>query len=472
MELKRVLSIAFTLLAAFVIGAAMSLILLTAALHKVADALSEALDSVRVGQGMELALLTHERAEDASSRAAPAADLRQLLIEARQYVGSRGEGELLEETSRRVDRYFSARVGDGPLEGHFASALEGVRQLVRINVAQSRVERKKAARWDRWANALGIVLSVVTLIGVSAVMAWLRATAFRPAVELSAAVERFTRGDKAARAPERGAAELRLIARHFNELAARVTRQSRNQLAYLAGVAHDLRTPLSALKITSASLSPDRPLPSEERLRQTLSRVQRQVDRLERMVWDFLDAARIEAGTLELRPEVCDLRELTRAVVDLFRPTAPSHEIVCSCPDQPVTSRCDPGRIEQVVTNLVSNAIKYSPRGGRVDVRLESMADQAIVSVSDQGIGISPEDIGQLFEPFRRTGTSQESIAGVGLGLFVARRIVESHGGSITVESTPQRGSTFRVCLPTVEGQHRVWEPRPDLPAPARGALQ
>ena len=100
------------------------------------------------------------------------------------------------------------------------------------------------------------------------------------------------------------------------------------------------------------------------------------------------------------------------------------------------------------------------------------MADQAVVSVSDQGVGISPEDIGQLFEPFRRTGTSQESIAGVGLGLFVARRIVESHGGSITVESTPERGSTFRICLPTVEAKHWVREPRPELPAAARGALQ
>jgi signal transduction histidine kinase len=378
---------------------------------------------------------------------------------------------LLQATGRRVGVYLSG-VDEEQRARAFASALESVRQFVRINVEQSRIERQKAARWDRRASALGIGLSVITLIGVMGVMTWLRATAFRPALELSAAVERFTRGDRAARAPERGAAELRLIARNFNELATRVTDQSRNQLAYLAGVAHDLRTPLSALKITSASISPDRPLPPEDQIRQTVSRVQRQVDRLERMVWDFLDAARIEAGTLELRPEVCDLRELTGAVVDLFRPTAPSHEIVHSVPDQPVTSGCDPLRIEQVVTNLVSNAIKYSPRGGRVEVRVESTAGQAVVSVSDQGVGISPVDVPQLFEPFRRTGTSQESIAGVGLGLFVARRIVESHGGAITVDSAPGRGSTFRLCLPAMAAHVRLREPRAEPPAPVGGSLQ
>jgi signal transduction histidine kinase len=109
---------------------------------------------------------------------------------------------------------------------------------------------------------------------------------------------------------------------------------------------------------------------------------------------------------------------------------------------------CDALRIEQVLTNLVSNAIKYSPRGGRVEVTLEQPGTEAILNVVDQGVGIPSDDQAHIFEPFRRSGASRELVPGAGLGLFVARRIVEAHGGRIEVESRPGAGSTFRVHLP------------------------
>jgi signal transduction histidine kinase len=110
-------------------------------------------------------------------------------------------------------------------------------------------------------------------------------------------------------------------------------------------------------------------------------------------------------------------------------------------------------RVEQVLNNLVSNAIKYSPHGGKVTLRLDRDRESALFSVSDEGIGISPEDRERLFVPFRRGGATSAWIPGVGLGLCVAKRITEAHGGRIEVESAADRGSTFRVRLPLAKAR-------------------
>jgi signal transduction histidine kinase len=216
--------------------------------------------------------------------------------------------------------------------------------------------------------------------------------------------------------------------------------------------------------MASALISPDKPLPPEDRIRQLVARVQRQTDRLERMVSDFLDAARIEAGTLELQMEECDARTIAHATVDLFEPTAPNHRLVLHAPDEKVRLTCDPARIEQVLNNLVSNAIKYSPRGGEVRVLVENREDVVAIAVSDEGVGISSEDRNHLFEPFRRGDASTGSIPGVGLGLFVAQKIVEAHGGRMIVTSELGRGSTFTLILPVKSrADIRIAEPhRPE----------
>jgi signal transduction histidine kinase len=231
-------------------------------------------------------------------------------------------------------------------------------------------------------------------------------------------------------------------------MAATLAQQHEREAAFLASVAHDLRTPLTVLKLQVDGIHSNQPLPPEPRLRRVLETARRELARLERMLGDLLDTTKIEAGVLELIPVECDLRALVQSTVSLFRPTAADHEIQVSLPALPVTIHADPLRVEQVVANLLSNAIKYSPRGGRVDIELRQVEDAAMLTVSDQGIGIADEDQRLLFEPFRRLGLSGESIPGAGLGLFVVRRIVEAHGGRIDVTSAPQHGSTFRITLP------------------------
>jgi two-component system, OmpR family, sensor histidine kinase MtrB len=138
-------------------------------------------------------------------------------------------------------------------------------------------------------------------------------------------------------------------------------------------------------------------------------------------------------------------------VVEHYRQTAPTHPIAVSLPAAPVPVHCDPLRIEQVLTNLVGNAIKYSPAGSPVEVAVTHDDGRATVTVSDHGVGVPPEDRPHVFEPFRR-GSQVRGIAGLGLGLAVARRIVEAHGGGIELDAARKGGSAFRVMLPTASG--------------------
>jgi two-component system, OmpR family, sensor histidine kinase MtrB len=276
---------------------------------------------------------------------------------------------------------------------------------------------------------------------------WMRRSVFRPLLDISQAMRRFGGGRKRTRAPEDGPTELREMARTFNEMANSLSRQQEEQLTFLAGVAHDLRNPLSALKMSAALINSGRPLP-EERLQKTMALVRRQVARLDRMVGDLLDSTRIEAGRFELSLEERDVRELAREVVELYLAGGSSHDLRLVLPEEPVLLRADATRVEQVLHNLVSNALKYSPVGSRVDVLVERSGEEVVLSVVDRGIGISKEELRGLFTPFRRTGRARETAPGVGLGLSVARRIVEAHRGRIEVDSRAGVGSTFRVRLP------------------------
>jgi two-component system, OmpR family, sensor histidine kinase MtrB len=458
MSLRRASLIFATALAVTGVGVAASLIVLTTNLHRATYQIEPAIESIRIGEEIALGLVSFRDASQPHASAESEALLRQHLADAARHVGSTAEAETLSKLAQKIEAYIaavhraaesgasSARVQEETRPA-FQAGFASAREFIQINVEQSEEVRRITARWDGLADLIGGSAILLLVTGVGGLAWWLQRMTVRPTLKLVGAIERFANGNRAARADEQGPEEFRTIARRFNDMAQAIERQRENQLAFLAGVAHDLRNPLSALKMATASISPAQPLPPEDRMRRLFGVVQRQIDRMDRMVYDFLDAARIESGSFDLRLEVCDVRDLARATVELFAPAAPAHQLVASVPDAPVPLRCDPVRIEQVLTNLVSNAIKYSPRGGPVRVTVTRTAGTLLLSVADGGVGMSPDEIAHVFEPFRRVGTAKESIPGSGLGLFVARRIVEAHGGRITVESAPGKGSTFSVQL-------------------------
>lgn len=443
---------AAALVAAIALGA------ITGYMHQAVGAMMGATDSVHIAQEMEVNLLVHSRLDDRIGRAQLEGQLRGWMLEIRQYVNSPEEDELVDEVAARVNDYFEAsseaRVSGASSEEvteRIAPALEGaflpLEELVHLNVRQSEETTKRAASWDRLATYFGVGVTAVLVLTVSWVLLWLRLFAFRSILELEKAMQRFAEGDKSARAAVLGARELRGIAERFNEMASALERQHDNQLAFLGGVVHDLRNPLSVLKLSTAALSPGASS-ADEAVQKTFGRVKRQVERLERMLEDLLDAAQIESGQLELRVAYSDVKDLCREVVETFRESAPERELRLNAPEGSVNIPCDPLRIGQVLTNLVSNAIKYSPRDAMIEVTLERSEHEVLLCVKDQGIGIPEEDRERIFEPFRRVGASRGLVPGAGMGLFVARRIVEAHRGRIEVISEPGAGAAFRVRLP------------------------
>lgn len=448
-SLSRSIMTIVVALAALATAASLAFAWLTTALHAAGESIESSAESVKLFEEIERDLLLHELSADPRAREQLAAAARSGLALAARYVGGDEEARSLSLAREKVDGYL--RADDASRRAAFQPAIQAVTALVDVNVADARQERRLAARYDLFGHFLAGGSAALLAAMVGAVAFWLRRRAFRPVLDLAGAMERFTAGDRTARAETGGPAELSEMSRRFNDLADSQAHQREREMAFLAGIAHDLRNPLSALKCSRGVVRPDRPLPEEPVVRRAFELVYRQVDRMDRLVGDLLDTARIEAGQLHLDKAPRDLRELARASCELFESASEKHRIELEAPADPVIATCDAHRIEQVLDNLLSNAIKYSPAGGVVRVRVRAEAGRALLSVADAGEGIAAEDLQRVFEPFQRAGARDSKIPGMGLGLFVARRIVEGHGGTIGVDSRPGAGTTFEVALPQAE---------------------
>ena len=221
-------------------------------------------------------------------------------------------------------------------------------------------------------------------------------------------------------------------------------------------VSHDLRNPLNTISM-SAGLMLEVALPEDQRVKQ-LSMIKRAGERMNRLIQDLLDVAKIEAGRLGIEPKPIDIGPLVSEAVDMLRPLAMEKGIrldVLVATGLPVIA-ADAGRVLQVLSNLVGNAIKFTPRGGRVTIRVELVAGSVRFCVADTGPGIPPEQLPKIFGRFWQADRSDRR--GIGLGLAIAKGIVEAHGGRIDVESRVGEGTTFYFTL-AAEGAASVREP-------------
>jgi two-component system, OmpR family, sensor histidine kinase MtrB len=465
MSLKWVITAAVSLLVTLALSAASALIVLTTYLHRTTLKMAEAVEGVRAAEDFEVSLLTLHRLQALRRRGEPVVDaeiseaersLRLRLEEALGTAESDEERVLLSQVQSAFTDYLAAQarapatMPQGTTNLELNNRLETTRALlnglIRLNINEARADQAQADEWDRMADMGGITVAVLLVVGGGVLLVWMRRSVFRPLLDISRAMHRFGAQDRDSRAPLEGPTELGEMARTFNEMADSLAHQRQAQLTFLAGVAHDLRNPLSALKMSAALVTSGR-VP-EERLLKTMGLVRRQVSRLDQMVGDLLDATRIEAGHFELSLRERDVRELASSVVELHDAGTESRVLRLEVPEEPVRVRCDATRVEQVLHNLVSNALKYSPETSEVRVEVRREGDEAWLSVVDQGIGMSAEEQRGLFTPFLRTGSARAKAPGVGIGLSVARRIVEAHGGRLEVHSEPGLGSTFRVRLP------------------------
>jgi signal transduction histidine kinase/ActR/RegA family two-component response regulator len=230
---------------------------------------------------------------------------------------------------------------------------------------------------------------------------------------------------------------------------------------FIAAVSHELRTPLNALRSWAWVLRQSRLPP--EKVGSVAEAIERSVSAQARIIDDLLDVSRIMTGKMSLRLEPLDLRPIVHAAVDALATAAEDQGIALerAIDDAPVVVAADGDRLQQVVSNLVSNAIKFTPGGGRIDVALERDGASAVIRVRDTGCGIAPAFLPHVFERFRQAdGSSTRRAGGLGVGLTIARQLVEMHGGHVAAHSAGEgKGATFTVTLP------RLTEARPAQPA-------
>jgi signal transduction histidine kinase len=218
---------------------------------------------------------------------------------------------------------------------------------------------------------------------------------------------------------------------------------------FISIASHELRTPLTSIKGVAQLLLrlSDANLLTEDALARQLATIDGQADRLRRLIEELLDVSRIQAGRLELRREAADLAALVRNTVETL--PEESRERVHVTAEPSVPGHWDTLRIEQVIMNLLDNALKYSPADSHVQVRVATSGATAVLAVSDRGIGIPQEEQQGLLQPFARASNAAlRNDSGLGLGLYITRQIIERHGGTLDIASTEGQGSTFTVRLP------------------------
>ncbi|MFP3879748.1 MAG: ATP-binding protein [Dehalococcoidia bacterium] len=223
----------------------------------------------------------------------------------------------------------------------------------------------------------------------------------------------------------------------------------------IGNISHELRTPLAGIKAMVETLH-DGAIDDMEVARDFLTRIDTEVDRLTQLVAELTELSRIETGEAELRREPVNLNQLAEEVVIQFGPQAERQRLSISeglsaeLPAVPV----DKGRIRQVIANLVHNAIKFTPAGGRITVTSRVLEDSVVVDIADTGMGIAKEDQARVFERFYK-GDKARTGEGTGMGLAIAKHVIEAHGGNIWVVSEEGKGSTFSFCLPLRPGSRQ-----------------
>ncbi|HEV7280209.1 MAG TPA: PAS domain S-box protein [Pirellulaceae bacterium] len=259
----------------------------------------------------------------------------------------------------------------------------------------------------------------------------------------------------------------------LRRVAADLSEADRRKNEFLATLAHELRNPLAPIRtgLELMRLNGDDPQETAE-IRDVM---ERQTQQMMRLIDDLLEVARITQGKLELRTATVNLSDVVRSAVDASRPFIDEggHELVVSVPAEPIRLEADPHRLQQVFSNLLNNAAKYTPDGGRIELSAAVEKGGVAVAVRDNGIGIPPEMKDRIFEMFAQIDRSMErSYSGLGIGLTLVKRLVEMHGGTIDVRSDGRDlGSEFVVHLPAKEARSEgeATEGRPDEASAAAG---
>ena len=361
---------------------------------------------------------------------------------------TRGEIVLLLATSQPSDittPYGRLRIVNSPIAGP-----GGRTYLLQVGVSLRTLD----ASLSRYRDLL-LVLTPLSLLLAAAGAWWLSGFALAPLTRAAFAARDIDIATLGRRLPTRGVKdELEDVTLAFNETLGRLERSIGEMRQFSTALAHELRTPLAALRgEIELALRATRDVD----LQQSLASQIEDIDRLTRLIEHVLTLARAESGQIPLSFGAVDLGELANSLVETLEPVANARTIALRCEPAPaVVALGDAGWLERLVLNLIDNAMKFTREGGCVIVRVSRHGERACLEVADTGIGMTPDVAAHVFERFYQADPSRSSPSGgAGLGLSLVKWIVDRHHGTVSVESTPEKGSTFRVALPAFTNSHR-----------------
>jgi signal transduction histidine kinase len=312
----------------------------------------------------------------------------------------------------------------------------------RVIRAQREVARLERRTWTGVVAA--VATSLVLALGATALIA-MRIT--RSLRRLSAATSAVAAGSFREPIPAGGNDEVGVLARSFNAMAARLRQLDEMKEEFFATLSHELRSPLTSVREASHLLADHVAGPLTPKQARLVEIIQRSSDRLLRLVNQILDISRLRAGLLPLQRAAVDLERLVGRAIDELRPQAEEARVTLDRErvGQGFTVTGDEDRLLQVVVNLLANAVRFTPAGGRVVVRVVDAGAECELQVEDTGLGIPAAELPHIFESYHQAHLGK---GGTGLGLAIVRGLVQAHGGRVTVESQEGKGSRFTVLLP------------------------
>ena len=301
-----------------------------------------------------------------------------------------------------------------------------------------------------YAGLIGVILTTFLSLLISRTLS-------RPLLKMHQAARAMARGDYSRRVDVKANDEIGLLAQSLNYLAAELQEKitalellDKTRREFVANVSHELRTPLSIMQGYTEALEDGMAVTEADR-KSYLGNIHEEILRLRRLVSELLDLQKIEAGRVDMKVQPISILNLAKRVLEKFRNLAASRQITISLNSKQgqYLTGADPDRLEQVLINLLDNAIRVTPTGGQVEIALRELSDKIQVSVSDTGPGIPPEEQALIWERFHKVDKSRTRKGeGTGLGLAITKKIIEAHGGSIDVFSKPGEGSTFVFIIP------------------------
>jgi signal transduction histidine kinase len=362
--------------------------------------------------------------------------------------------ESLERSPANADQIYRDRVL--PALTDIADNLNAVRQRRRED-SSARLKGIHKAVQQAWAAVPAFALLALAALGV--LLYLVRWGVVSPLRHLTRAAETLAEGDLTHRVAVERDDEIGHLARRFNDMAGRLSSMERMKTEFLSMVSHEMRTPLTLIGIYASILQKTRDKPDPVRRDKALDIILNETKQLQFLVEDILDAARAETGVFRIQPAPADAAGVLAMLLEPLGRHAEQKKVKFSHDIAVPPAVVDAKRLGQALRNLATNALKFTPEGGRVEVRGRVEGEELVFEVADTGPGILPEDLPHVFTRFYQSPRRAGAYGGAGLGLAVVREIAQAHGGEVEVESRPDQGARFRLRIPYKPAESFTPEP-------------